>query len=205
MGRFGPLLLALASAALYSASMPPLAARGLAWVALAPLFVAVACTRPITAAGLGLVWGIGISVGITWWVPAMATNYFELPAWLGWLVLLGAGIAHVGLPGALFAGWASWTIRRGAGGPILLALAWGGYELVRGRVCGNPWALTAYSQVGWPALLQSASLVGPYGVGMLVAAVNAVLAMPLVPALRPARPWASVVVVLAALAGDLAP
>lgn len=204
MGRLGPSLLVLASAALYSASMPPVAAHGLAWVALVPLFVAVARTRPLAAAALGLAWGIGISAGTASWMPAMARDYFERPAWLGWLVLLGTGVAHAGLPCALFAGWASWIVRRGAGGPILLALGWGGYELVRGRVCEDPWALAAYSQVGWPALLQSASLVGPYGVGMLVAAVNAVLAMAVVPTLRPARPWLSILVVAATAAADLA-
>jgi hypothetical protein len=64
--------------------------------------------------------------------------------------------------------------------PMLAGAAWTASELGRGRLftgtpffVGNPWALAGYSQVGFPAFVQIASVTGIYGVSFGLVAVNA--------------------------------
>src|SRR5262249_62381237 len=54
------------------------------------------------------------------------------------------------------------------------AAAWVGAELARERiVCGNPWALFGYSQMGRDRLVQIADVTGVFGVSLTLVAVNA--------------------------------
>ena len=83
-------------------------------------------------------------------------------------------------------------IRSTAATPLLVGAAWAAAELARGRllngtltyVGNSPWATLGYSQAGWPAILQIASLTGVYGVSFVLAAVNAALAEVVAAALR---------------------
>src|SRR5262249_44671463 len=77
-------------------------------------------------------------------------------------------------------------------------------EFLRARVwVGNPWGLIAYSQMSWPPVVQLADATGPYGPGMMLAAVNAVLAGMLAPALRGPHFRCSVVAVVLLVAAAL--
>jgi apolipoprotein N-acyltransferase len=67
--------------------------------------------------------------------------------------------------------------------PLWAAAAWTGAELLRSRLLtgssffsGNPWGLVGYSQVGFDAVVQIASLAGVYGISFVVVAANAALA-----------------------------
>jgi apolipoprotein N-acyltransferase len=83
---------------------------------------------------------------------------------------------------------------------LLLAAGWGVCEFARANLLiGNPWALAGYSQVALTRLMQIADATGPYGVGMLIAAVNACLAGFFAPALRGRRLTVSCVGVIVAL------
>ncbi len=74
----------------------------------------------------------------------------------------------------------------------MIAAGWGTIEFARANILiGNPWALTGYTQVDFTQLIQIADATGPYGVGMLIAAVNACLAGLLSAALRSQRPFVS--------------
>src|SRR5262245_12122062 len=108
----GAVLLTLLSAALYSACFPPLSLWPLIWIALVPLFVAISRQGPLGAALLGLLFGTGIGIGTGTWFPRMVSDYFEQPAWIGWLSLPVVGAAHAGIYCAPFAAWASWLARR---------------------------------------------------------------------------------------------
>jgi apolipoprotein N-acyltransferase len=196
-----PLALTAVSVALYALAFPPVGCAPLAWVALAPLLVAVARSRPRRAAALGLAWGAGIAGAVGWALPGMVVRWFGVPVWAGGAALLVVGVATAGVPVSLATGWIAWAARRGAAGPLGVAVVWGGMELLRGRVLGDPWALVAYSQLAHEHLVQLADAAGPYGVALPVVAVNALVASRFAPALagrRPGRGVAAVAVLVVA-------
>ncbi len=198
-------LLTVVSAALYAASFPPLGLAPLAWVALAPFLVAAVRVRPLGAACLGTLWGVLMGFGVAWWLPAMIAGYFELPAVAGWLGFLVVALGLTAWYVAAFAAWLSWLAERRAMGPLLVAAGWGASELARARLLvGNPWALAAYSQVRFTTLVQIADLAGPYGIGMLIAAVNAAVAGLVAPRLRARRPRVAVAGLVLTLVATLA-
>ena len=180
-----PALLTLATALLFGLSFPPVGAAPLAWVALTPFLVALARVPPRRAAGLALLLAPAGALGVTWWFPSMVSAYFGTATLVGTLAWLVFCTASVGLQLVPFAVWTSWMARRGAASPLLVSAAWAACEFLRARVwVGNPWGLIAYSQMSWLPAVQLADTTGPYGPGMVLVAVNAVLAGLLVPALR---------------------
>ena len=107
----------------------------------------------------------------------MLANYFGLPMSVGWVGLFAVGVGLAGVYYGGFAWWLSWMARRRMINPLLVAAAWGVCEFVRANpIVGTPWALSGYSQVSLTRLMQIADATGPYGVRMLIAAVNACLA-----------------------------
>jgi len=178
------LLLTAASAALYSAAFPPLSLAWLAWVALAPWLLALARVGPVRATTLGLLWGVAIGFGTGWSLVEMVAGYLGQPRWVGWATLLTVSAVTAGLPCAAFAACVSWLGRRGAGSPFVVGAVFALCELGRSHfLVGNPWATVATSQVE-SAVVQSAALIGPYGVALLIGAFNAALAALVQPALR---------------------
>ena len=197
-------LLAVLSAAIYSAAFPPLSLGALAWVALVPLLIAAASASVPTAAVLGLVWGITLALGVGWPLPGMIRNFTGASALSSWLVLLAVGLGLTGIYSAAFTAWVAWLVERGGASPLAIAAGWTACELARSRLLvGNPWALVAYSQLGATRLVQLADATGPYGIGFVVAAVNATLAGVLVPALAGRRPAVSRLAAAAVVAGAL--
>ncbi len=196
--------LTVASAGLLAATFPPVELGVLGWIALAPLFAACALVSPARAAVCGLLWGILYAYGVGWWFPGMIADYFERPAWVGWVVLIVVGGGLCGVYVATFAAWVSWLARRGGAGPIVIAAGWTAYELARARLLvGNPWALSGYSQVRFPTVMQIADATGPYGVGFLLAAVNACVAGLAMATLRGRRPVLARVTVAALVLATL--
>ena len=186
-------------------SFPPLSFSSLAWIALVPFFVAISWLPPRTAAVYGLVWGLGMAGATAWCLPTALAHYFELPILAGVGGLFVAGIGLVGVYAGGFAVWLSWLVRRQAASPLIIAAGWGVCEFARANMLGgNPWALLAYSQVSFTRLMQMADVAGPYGVGMLIAAVNGCIAGFFTPAVRGRHPVVSAlgtVVVIGAAVG----
>ena len=196
--------LAALSGLLYAASFPPLSWSWLAWFALIPLLVAAATLSPLRAAVAGTIWAVTMGLGVAWYLPGMLSHYFGLPAALSWAGALLVVVGVEGLYVGAYAAWVAWLARRRAASPLLLAGGWLAVEFARAHgVIPNPWALSAYSQLRATALIQIADLAGPYGIGIVIAAVNASLAALLVPALRGTRPVLHVAMVAAGLAGVL--
>jgi apolipoprotein N-acyltransferase len=134
----------------------------------------------------------------------MLTNYFGVSGVVGWVGLLVAGVGLAGMYSGAFALWLSWMARRRLVFPWLVAAAWGTCEFARANpFIGTPWALVGYSQTSWTRLMQIADATGPYGVGMLIAAVNACLAGAITPLLRGRRFAVSCVLVGVAMGGAL--
>ncbi len=90
------------------------------------------------------------------------------------LVSLTAGLA---LYGALACGLAAYFWQYGSARLFVFAIAMAGAEWLRGHLfTGFPWNLTAYGWGGSLELLQSASLMGAYGLSFLTILLGAALA-----------------------------
>ena len=188
-------VLAAAGGAAWGAGFPPLAWAPAPWLALVPLLIACARLSPARAAVAGLVWTAAAAAIVARFLPDMLSAYFGLaPAWSWLATLAAAGLLH-GAPIAGFAAWVAWLARRRTAHPLLVACGWVACEWARAHgELGSPWGLAAYSQVRHPLLVQSADLAGAYGIGFVMAAVNASVAAWLEPRLcaGPARARASV-------------
>jgi len=199
-----PLLLTVSSALLYALSFPPFSFFPLVWIALVPFFLVASMARPGSAAAYGILWGVMAAYGVCWWFPGLLAHYFGLSIVGAWAGFFAVGIGLAGVYFGAFAAWLSWLARRQAANPLLLAAGWGACEFARANVLiGNPWALSGYSQVACTRLIQLADATGPYGVGMLIAAVNACLAGLFTPALRSRRPTFSCIGVVTACGAAL--
>jgi apolipoprotein N-acyltransferase len=177
--------LATASGTLLALSFPKFGHPAVAWIALTPLLVALCAERRIPdsrprivrAFGLGLVTGVVYFTGTLYWITGVMAVYGDLQGWAA--VLINALlIAYLSLFTAIF----SMIVRRMvlAHGPAALMAApliWVTTELGRGYITGFPWALLGYSQTSTLPIAQFASIVGVYGVSLLVAAVSAALAI----------------------------
>jgi apolipoprotein N-acyltransferase len=169
------------SCGLYALAFPPHSLRPAAWFALAPFFLALA--RVGRGAGLFLAWfwAVFASSFVADALPVAIETYFQQPR----LASLAFAVFVWSVTGSLYYMGFAWVFRglqRGGplARPVLLGAAWAVFEWMRGRLLtgsgffvGNPWALVAYSQVGWHELVQIASLTGVYGISFLIASVNA--------------------------------
>lgn len=192
--------LTVLSALVYAAGFPPLSWPLTPWLALVPLLVASSAVRPAQAALLGFGWAATVAVAVAWFLPGMLSAYFGLGTAASWLATVTVVGGLHGIFIGAYAAWVAWLVRRKAANPLLLAGGWMAAELA--RVHGglsSPWALSAYSQVGWTPIIQIADLAGPFGIGLLIAAVNAVIAAALVPVLRGRRPRVTAAAIAAAL------
>ncbi|MEW6324081.1 MAG: apolipoprotein N-acyltransferase [Nitrospirota bacterium] len=145
----------------------------IAWLALAPLGLAVLTAPPRRAFLLGWLAGTAAYLAILAWVVIVMHTYGHLPMIVSW-ALLALLAAYVGLYVGLFAlGW-RWLAARWPRGSWLLAPAfWVALEWLRGHLLsGFPWALFGYSQYRQLALIQLAELTGVYGVSFLLVWVN---------------------------------
>jgi apolipoprotein N-acyltransferase len=197
-------VLVVLSAALYGLCFPPLSVSALAWMVLVPFLVAISNVTPRRAAAYGLLLGLAATCTVAWWLPGMLAGYFGLSAGAGWVAFLTIGVGMVGVYFAAFAAWVSWLAARRAATPWRIAAAWVVCEFARANLfIPSPLALIGYTQAHTPALVQIADAAGPYGIGFLIAAVNASLAGVFVPGLRARRQALHAVGVAAAIAGAL--
>jgi apolipoprotein N-acyltransferase len=172
-----------------------------AWVALAPLLVALAQARS-AAHGfrLGYLTGAVSALGLVYWTSYVVVQYGGLshPVGIGVMLLLCLALA---LFPSLF-GWtvARWSRAYGTTALLLSPVAWVGMEILRGHTLFNfSWCLLGYSQQQNLAVLQLARHVAVYGVSFVVASTSATLAY-LVLERRSAARWAAGCVAAAFLA-----
>jgi apolipoprotein N-acyltransferase len=189
-------------------SFPRFGHPAVAWMALAPLLVAVHGRSLSRTFGLGLVTGVIYFAGTLYWITHVMVVYGHLPAATG-VAVNAALVAYLALYPALFAV----LIRRivmAFGTRFLMAapIVWVATEFGRTHLfTGFPWVLLGYSQTGVLPVAQLASVFGVYGVSALVAAVSAAAATAVL-ARRPAE-WIPAVgvtagvVMVTAVAGAL--
>ncbi|MHB1187194.1 apolipoprotein N-acyltransferase [Thiobacillus sp.] len=199
------LLFSLLAGALAVAGFAPLGVWPLPVLSLAVLFALLARTASVRAGFLiGLVWGLGFFIAGVSWVFVSLSVYGGMAAWLAALAtfLFCAFLAlFPATVGALQARWrVSPTLRL----LVLIPLAWGVTEWIRGWIfTGFPWLVMGYSQVPASPLAGYAPLVGAYGVSFLLALIAALLAWSVATRGRLAlRAWAAVAIVALGVGGQ---
>jgi apolipoprotein N-acyltransferase len=192
--RLHELTLAIASGVLLVFSFPKFGHPAVAWIALAPLLVALMGRISLVRAfALGLAAGGVYLVGTLYWLTTVMARYGGINIAVA-MVINVVFVAYLALYPALFAV----VMRRLAigFGPSALAAApfvWTATELGRMYVfTGFPWVLLGYSQTPVLPIAQAASIVGVFGVSAIVAAVSAALAGVVV-----AKAWRQAAVVVA--------
>jgi apolipoprotein N-acyltransferase len=169
--------LAVLSGVLLALSFPKFGHGVVAWVALAPLLVALAGAGAFQAFRLGYLTGAVSSLGLLYWTALVVIQYggLSLPVGIGVMTLLCLAVA---LFPSLFAFVVSrWLAALGPGALVLAPFAWVATELLRRHTFFDfPWCLLGYSQHDHLAFIQIASVTAVYGVSFLVAACSALLA-----------------------------
>jgi apolipoprotein N-acyltransferase len=162
---------------------------------LVPLIVAISGWRGVPgrlpglptlrAFTLGFVAGLVCFVGTVYWTSTVLSEFGQVPApmAIAGMLLLAAYMALY--PAIAMAVTSRIVARAGALGLFVLPAAWTGTEYLRGVLFGGfPWVPLGNSQVTVIPVAQLASLLGVYGITLLVALVNAAIACALLTAGR---------------------
>jgi apolipoprotein N-acyltransferase len=175
--NFRSIGLAAFSGLLLAVSFPAFNLPLLAWIALAPLFLALRGQSVLNGFLLGGISGIVYFAGTVSWVTNSMHVYGRIPFVPASLLMLLL-CAYLALYPAVF-GAAAVHIRKSH--PSLFFVAapalWTALELARTHVfSGFPWSLLGYSQFTALPVVQIADITGVYGVSFLIVSVNAALA-----------------------------
>lgn len=199
------LLLSLLAGILAVGGFAPLGLWPLPIVSLAVLFALLARTSSLRVGFLiGLMWGLGFFIVGVSWVFVSLSVYGGMAAWLAALATFLFCLVLALFPAIVGAVQARWLATPTQRLLLLMPLAWGVTEWVRGWLfTGFPWLVAGYSQVPASPLAGYAPLVGVYGVSFLLALIAALLAWgvtvrgPLAP-----RAWAGVAIVALGVGGQ---
>jgi apolipoprotein N-acyltransferase len=178
LSRTARLLLALVSGVALALAFPIFNFPFLAWVSLAVLILAVLNTTPRYALLLGWLQGVAFYALSVPWFYGVMRHYgpLSIPAAgaVFMLVVLASAAFH-----AAFAFGVSWFSRFGAARACLAApFLWVSMEflLLHLPAIGFPWNLLGYAAAGNLAFVQLTAITGIFGLSLLVAAYNALLA-----------------------------
>ncbi|OGR38536.1 MAG: hypothetical protein A2X29_02025 [Elusimicrobia bacterium GWA2_64_40] len=172
----GPAL-AVLSGLLLAACFAPLSLGWAAWLALAPLFCAIAAAPSARrAALLGALTGLVFYSLSLSWMPAVV----NFPALVFWAVFAFWVALHAALLRGLWALAESGGLnyRRALALAAAAGLCWAGLEYFRSELwwLECPWLVLGYSQATVPGLYQTLSVWGVYGLSAFIVSVNAALA-----------------------------
>jgi apolipoprotein N-acyltransferase len=182
--------LALVAGVLLALSFPRYGHPAFAWIALVPLLVALSGWRGVPgrlpgqpqrrAFLLGLCAGLVYFIGTIHWTSEVVATFGGVPTALAVVAMLLLALYLAIYPAltALFVG--RLIARAGAPAMLMLPAAWVATEYLRGLLFGGfPWVPLGNSQVTVLPIAQLASVLGVYGVSVLVAFVNAAIALAL--------------------------
>ena len=169
--------LAVMSATLLLFSFPDFNWWPLAWVGLAPLFVAIARRpQPTSAFLLGWLTATLFFYGSCYWLTYSPIHYGGIPAPIAYLLLLPLTVLVGLFPATCCLALARAVARWGARAVFVAPFLWTALEWARLVVTGQLWNAIGYSQAYIPGLIQAARWGGVYAVGFLILTVNAALA-----------------------------
>ncbi len=164
--------LAALSGVLLFLSFPKFGHGAVAWVALAPLLVALAGASGWRALRLGYVTGAVSSLGLLYWTALVVVQYGGLSLPVGALVMVALCLAF-SVFHALF-GWAAARFVSASGRRGCSARPSPGSALEYARAhtfFSFPWCLLGYSQHAQLPFIQIAAVTAVYGVSFLLSAV----------------------------------
>ncbi len=174
--------LSVASGVLLALSFPKFGNGLVAWIALVPLFVALAgATSTSHGFRLGYLTGAISSLGIVYWTSLVVVQYGGLSMPMG-IAVMGLLCLALALFPCLF-GWVMAFAARTAGPSALLGapVAWVAMEVLRTHTLFNfAWCLLGYSQHALLPAIQVARFGAVYAVSFVVAATSAVIAYAIV-------------------------
>ena len=178
--RMARALLVFGSAILYGLAFPPYDYWPLLGFALVPLLCTLRkCQGPTRALFCGAAWALIMTFVVGHCLVPAAELFYGRSALAGWILLTGAGIITAA---PQYAGFAViyWFLAKHwrAGLPLLGGTAWAGAEWARTALPpGNPWAISGYALIDFPAAVQIADLGGTPAVSFVVASVNIAIAL----------------------------
>jgi apolipoprotein N-acyltransferase len=193
------LLLALASGAFLALAFPNYNLPLLAWGAVSLLILASYKARPAVAPLYGFLHGMVFYPMCLPWIATVMQQYGNVDP------LLSAGILGlVGIAGGILAALFSWGValisRRGLKVTCIAApFLWVAVEFLRGHlpIFAFPWNLLGYAASDSLALLQLTAVTGIWGLSLLIAAFNALLAYAILSGRH--RAWQAVLISAALL------
>lgn len=176
-----PISLSFLSGVLLALAFPYPGWGWLAWIALAPLLYAIrSAEEGVQALGYGAIAGaVFFAVSLHWLTHVTA---------LGWILLV-----LIEIPYFMIFAWLVYCGKKArwpkALNVIWIASAWTVMEYIRSEmpVFGLGWNLLAYSQSAELVMIQSANLIGAYGLGFLIVIVNVCFSELLWPAKKRGR------------------
>lgn len=201
---FPLLLVSLLAGALAVAGFAPLNIWPLPVLSLAVLFGLLMRTTSRRAGFvIGLTWGLGFFIAGVNWIFISLSVYGGTPAWLAALATFLFCAVLAFFPAMVGAVQARWPVSPALRVLLVMPLAWGVTEWMRGWVLtGFPWLGMGYSQVPASPLAGYAPLVGVYGVSFLLALIAALLAWSVIGRGRlTQRAWAAVAIVALGVGG----
>jgi apolipoprotein N-acyltransferase len=169
------MLLAALSGLLLTGSFPKIGLDWLVWVALVPLFAAIANLSVKKSFRIGFIAGLIHYLSLLYWVVPVMRTYGYLPLYLS-IAILFLFAAVLALFPAVFCMGLAAIGRTPARCLITMPLLWVAVEYIRTYIfTGFPWALLGYSQYLRLHLIQMADLFGAYGVSFLIVLSNTAL------------------------------
>lgn len=169
-----PRLVVLVASLLWALCYPPFPLGPLAFAVLAPAFLATARLTPRASFSAWFAGGLACNTVMYWWIWHVMK--------VGPAALVGIGLVLLIAFLSLFNGLIGLAFRLALGSPrrgLLLALypfAFAGLEAARAvGELSFPWNNLGYTLGAWPALFQSVSLWGTYGLSALMVAANLLL------------------------------
>jgi apolipoprotein N-acyltransferase len=176
--RFRADALAVLSGFLIVLSFPKFGHGAVAWLALAPLLVALAgAPGPAHGFRLGYLTGAVSSLGLVYWTATVVVQYGGLHLGLGIVVMVMLCLALALFPSLFGLLVAAWVRALGPRAILLSPLAWAASEILRANTLFNfSWCLLGYSQQPFPGFIQISRYTAVYGVSFLLVCVSAALA-----------------------------
>jgi apolipoprotein N-acyltransferase len=163
---------------LLALSFPKYGHPAVAFIALAPLLVAVTRVSARRGFTLGLLAGFLHFAGTVYWTGATVSTFGGLPAVVAALVAALLALYMATYVALMAAVTAAVTRRFGLAGLWLAPVAWVGMEYLRGNLFGGfPWIPLGNTMVTLLPIAQLASVLGVYGLSLFVALVNTGFAM----------------------------
>jgi apolipoprotein N-acyltransferase len=149
----------------------------LAWFSLAPLILACSEASELESFGLGTLAGFSFHGFSLFWIYSTCrfAGIDRPVSFLAWAALA----AFLGLAWGLGASFARWLTKRlpNSMSPWIWAASWTAVFVILGRFTPRVSAdLLEYTQYGNLAMIQLASIFGPFGLGFLILLANASLA-----------------------------